>query len=470
MPLSKLRFWLTATNILVVVLLSTVLVGSLWLLDRKITAAMSNVIAQTKVVPHIIELNNKTKTMVQEWKNLLIRGHQADEFEKYLKAIKSEHAAISSELKTLRNQLSAEKLLIVDSFAAREIELFEAYMQASVILLDNSPWFERVIAADKAVKGKDRPVLAPLEEITSMVVKGAEDTQLLMQADVDAMIRTALILALSLSVFAYAISAFFARTLSSSATAISAQATSTTAIIQSASHHINELVAKLNADIHSNAEALEELSTTMEEFRRILLTEVGRIQQVTDQAQSSCQLAQSSLQKSEALIRFISDLQVEGKKMGTIVDTIGSISFQTNILALNAAVEAARAAESGRGFSVVAEAVRELAGRSAQSAKAIQGMIATNANMALQASDRAGSVSSSIQTMGQNFEATTQSVGSVAAQIRNQVDSFTQISQALNEISAATQRGASISDELTSLVEELKGSNAEMEKLRKKVA
>lgn len=72
--------------------------------------------------------------------------------------------------------------------------------------------------------------------------------------------------------------------------------------------------------------------------------------------------------------------------------------------------------------------------------------------------------------MGQNFEATTQSVGSVAAQIRNQVDSFTQISQALNAFSAATQRGASISDELTSLVEELKGSNAEMEKLRKKVA
>ena len=214
--------------------------------------------------------------------------------------------------------------------------------------------------------------------------------------------------------------------------------------------------------VHSQSEAINELDSSIELINQQTQHAAASAMQASELSNNAKESAVSGDNEMKALLGSMDAIKDAARNISTIVKTIEEIAFQTNLLALNASVEAARAGEHGRGFSVVADEVRTLAGRSQVASQETAGLINDTISAIGRGVENAGKTAKTLEAIVADFDRVSSIVNEIADSQAKQAESIGRVSVGIRRISDITnendhssQNAAKAAQQLESMADAL---------------
>lgn len=221
--------------------------------------------------------------------------------------------------------------------------------------------------------------------------------------------------------------------------------------IESSSSAIEEIqksIASVDSMIQSQSAALSESSSSIEQMVVNIGSVTKNIGMISSQFDSLAE--KSSFGKSELddVVSMIKQVSEMSENLFEANGTITAISSRINLLAMNAAIEAAHAGQYGKGFSVVADEMRDLAEKTLENSKQI--------------SESIGSITALIGKMDAASSSTTQSLDYIFNEIKT-INKFSmEIKDSMNEQSTGSKQVLEAITEINEITTQVTEGSREM--------
>lgn len=228
------------------------------------------------------------------------------------------------------------------------------------------------------------------------------------------------------------------------------------------------IVDRITAQSGSLLKIASRLAATAQEAAASSEEQAAAVAQVTSSVDEIHRMSQTTTEKSQSVVKVADQAVSQGHEgldsvrevVGVMerfshatdfVQVVGEVAEQSNLLAVNAGIEASKAGDFGRGFSVVASEVRNLAEQSRDAAKQIREAIAQTkvGQLGLSKTDDV------ISSLGLVLQETSDKARQISGAAMQQAAGIKQISDAMNNLTQGGRDTAAASKQIQHAVDEL---------------
>jgi len=400
------------------------------------------------------QMQVKFKIQVQEWKDVLLRGHDPEALSKYVKAFREDEKAVRKMAEGLQAEAPDPRVrAVAEQFAHAHADMGTKYASALEVFIQSkglNAW-----DADKMVKGQDRAPTALVDKIVDLL-RERLNAERLSQEQAVARQSWEVSIVLVLAFAGVGLGSFLAiRKLSDTLRQTVSELTSAARQMASAASQVSASSQSLAEGSSEQAASLEETSASGEEISSMARKNCENSLAVAELVTHSQRKFIETNQSLDTMVVAMGEINAQSDKISKIIRVIDEIAFQTNILALNAAVEAARAGEAGAGFAVVADEVRNLAQRCSQAARETAPLIEESIATSNGGKAKVDQVVTVIRTMTEESAKVKTLVDDVNLGSQEQARGIEQIGKAIAQMNQVTQNTAASAEESAAEAKEL---------------